>query len=373
MKNFKKLIFDAILILSILITIPAFAANNAKPNVKDIGEEVNATILNGKLSAGTVPTGLLDGITANEWNTSRVAYWYTDSEYIEIQIDKDCNIWRTGTSGWAGYTQKLTIMKAMPNGEFENVTDSYSQTVTAIDNDNWEKTISNLPKGTYRFYGPKSPGRIDSEWYLESTTSTTNEETIIVNVSNLEPKIGEIFTAEVILHNGKNICAEDIKILYNTEILEYVGYEEVVGFKVYKELATDTFLRFITASNGKNYAINDDTTFLKLKFRARKSGKDSIKVLNCRIANNSTLEKDIKPEFCGEKEVIVKGISDVNRTGEFSLLDLGITAWYYGLNVQDTNTIDYDTDIVSNGFIDESDLSTIVEQILLNKNYTPNK
>ncbi len=109
---------------------------------------------------------------------------------------------------------------------------------------------------------------------------------------------------------------------------------------------------------------------MKLTFKAKATGEAKIDITNGRIADNSTLEEDVKEEYCGEKIVqIVPFTSDINRSGEFTLLDLAIDAWYYGDAVADTDTTKYDADIVKNGTIDDDDLSEIVKQILGNINY----
>ena len=201
----------------------------------------------------------------------------------------------------------------------------------------------------------------------------SKDETITVESEQSKLRVGQEFTTDIVLHNGINICAEDIKIDYNKDLFEYVGYDVINGLRVVKELKESNTgaLRFIIASLGKDNAINGDKTILKLKFKAKAVGTGKVDVIKARIADNGTIEKDILTENCGEKEFIVT-TSDVNRSGEFTLLDLGIDAWYYGANAEDTDTSKYDTDVVLNGKIDDSDLLEIVEQMLKNVNYQPN-
>ena len=201
----------------------------------------------------------------------------------------------------------------------------------------------------------------------------SKDETITVESLQSKLRVGQEFTTDIVLHNGINICAEDIKIDYNKDLFEYVGYDVINGLRVVKELKDSNtgVLRFITASLGKDNAINGDKTILKLKFKAKAVGTGKVDVTKARIADNGTIEKDILEENCGEKEFTVT-TSDVNRNGEFTLLDLGIDAWYYGANAEDTDTSKYDTDVVVNGKIDDGDLLEIVEQMLKNTNYQPN-
>lgn len=223
-------------------------------------------------------------------------------------------------------------------------------------------------------------------YYVVSAVSSSNVESansdevsaIYINPAvNLEvtsvdkANVGDEITANILIHNAVNICAEDIKIAFDTSKLEFISAEGADGIKIYKEDdLTDGIRRYITASLGKANAANGDKTLLKLTFKAKVSGEAKIDITNGRIADNATLEKDIEEENCGEKIILIEGnLKDVNRSGQFTLLDLGINAWYFGDAAADTDTSKYDTDVVKNGIIDDDDLTEIVKQILNNSNY----
>ncbi|QNU67680.1 hypothetical protein EHE19_004195 [Ruminiclostridium herbifermentans] len=203
-----------------------------------------------------------------------------------------------------------------------------------------------------------------------SVTLPNIEETLEV-VSVDKAKVGDEITADIVIHNSTNICAEDIKIAFDTSKLEFISAEGADGIKIYKEdNLTGGIRRYITASLGKANAANGDKILLKLTFKAKASGEAKIDIINGRIANNANLEKDIEEENCGEKTILIeRNAYDVNRSGEFTLLDLGIAAWYFGDAAEDTDTSKYDADIVENGSIDDDDLTEIVRQILNNSNY----
>ena len=187
-------------------------------------------------------------------------------------------------------------------------------------------------------------------------------------------KTGDEITADIIIHNATNICAEDLKIAYDTSKLQFISVENVDGMKIYKEDDIASGIkRYITACLGKANAANGDKILMKLKFKAIDVGEAKIDITNGRIADNSTLEVDVAQECCGDKIILIEGVKDVNRTGEYTLLDLGIDAWYYGVAVADTDTIKYSADQVVNGTIDDEDLYEIVAQILNNSNYPANK
>lgn len=208
---------------------------------------------------------------------------------------------------------------------------------------------------------------------LDGSIQNNSDETITLENSINEIKIGQEFEVEVVLHNGVNICAEDIFISYDKNLFEYQGYEDNEGFKVYKEIMSDLGIRFISVSKGKVNAINGKKAFVKLKFRAKQQGTGKIDVVTARIADNGNFEKDIQSEFCGEKLINVNGIKDINRTGTFTLLDLAIDAWYYGTKAEDTDSAKFDCDVVINGTIDDSDLMAIVTAMLENDAYKPHE
>lgn len=206
----------------------------------------------------------------------------------------------------------------------------------------------------------------------------SNEASVIIKIPEIslevtsvdKARVGDEITANIVIHNAINICAEDIKIYYDTSRLTYLGTENVEGIKIFKEdNTTGGAIRYITASLGKVNAANGDKVLIKLKFKAIAKGEALIDITNGRIADNATLEMDVTEENCGEKTVLIEGPRDVNRSGEYTLLDLGIDAWYYGFVAADTDMSKYDADQVEDGIIDDSDLTEIVNQMLKNPNY----
>lgn len=140
---------------------PASAGHEAKYKV--------ISVYGSQGSGGTVENpGLFDGTQINEWNTGRVMYWYAnDTTHITLEIKETCNIWRSGTSSWSESNSPLVIEKLNSDGTYTDVTTVYPQKITRITEKQWEKTISGIPKGTYRFKSGAF-ARLDSEWYLEA-------------------------------------------------------------------------------------------------------------------------------------------------------------------------------------------------------------
>lgn len=143
-------------------------AGSSKPNINGLKKEASYKVLNGNSNGQQInQCGLFNENTPNEWNTKNVFYWYSSSDYLEIEINNDCNIYRSGTYSWATYTGELSILK-FKNGEYIDITEFIEQKISPITNEEWEKTIFNLKKGRYKFVLKDTKYRIDSEWYIEN-------------------------------------------------------------------------------------------------------------------------------------------------------------------------------------------------------------
>lgn len=185
-------------------------------------------------------------------------------------------------------------------------------------------------------------------------------------------KIGDSIVADLVINGASDLYAEDIKVTYDTTLLTYTGYEEVTGLKVYSssEITPGT-LRFIVASQGETNVVNGTKTLVKLKFTAKAAGEAHVDITTGRIAD-TTQETDVTADQCGEKTITIESLLDVNRSGEFTLLDLAIDAWYHGKTVAQTDSTLYDADVIVDENIDDLDLTEIVNRMLQNTNYAPN-
>lgn len=185
-------------------------------------------------------------------------------------------------------------------------------------------------------------------------------------------KVEEEITVDVYLNNVNKIYAEDFTVIYDQTIFEYIGCDEIEGLKVVKAINNEGNLRFIIASKGEEKSVDGSEIIVKLKFKAKSSGVSKIDATKARIANIEN-EWDLEEVNCGETTIIVEGCLDVNRTGEFTLVDLAIDGYYYNLLAENTNTEKYDADITLDGVINDKDLVSIVNEILNNSDYEPNK
>lgn len=260
-----------------------------------------------------------------------------------------------------GYTLYRSLTSGGPYTEVTHITN-----ITYTDTD--------ITNGTAYYYVVTATNNGGESKYSNEVSAVPQSPDVTLDIDSIgKANIGDEITADIVTHNASTICAEDIKISYDTNLLEYIGAVEADGMKIYKEadLGSGTH-RYITASLGKANAANGDKVLLKLKFKAKAPGQAKVDILKGRIADNATLEADVTDENCGEKIITIEGTKDVNRTGQFTLLDLGIDAWYYGDPSSATDTSRYDADVVADGQIDDGDLQEIVKQMLENANYPVN-
>ena len=215
------------------------------------------------------------------------------------------------------------------------------------------------------------------------TATTTNgsnlSATCIVMVKkkiilDVEPEKNKIHLKEnAVVHltidNIKEIAAEDAIIKYDSTKLKFIGMTEVKGIKLVKLEQDEDELRIITASRGLSRIVNDKKILLKLYFKGIASGEALVDVIKGKVTDGIEMEKDLIDDECGQTTIIIDDVvvDDVNHTGEFTLLDLGIDGRHLG---EDPKTLpQYNTDQVINGAIDDDDLLKIGEYMLANPNY----
>lgn len=244
---------------------------------------------------------------------------------------------------------------------------------TAIPSTKYQRSFFQAEKigvNIYLLGGYNGEGTLSS---VEEYTVAQTDPTLTVTASPNKLKVGEQFTTDVAIHNVTNICAEDITITYDTSLFNYVGVDAELGTQINKEdKSTLGTVRFLVSCLGRDNAATGDKGLIKLKFKAKAPGVGKVDITKGRIADNATLEMDVAKKNCGEDTITVEAVKDVNRSGEFTLIDLGIDAWYYGMNAADTDLTRFDADVVVNGKVDDDDLASITQSILANSNYEPN-
>lgn len=204
-----------------------------------------------------------------------------------------------------------------------------------------------------------------------------NTSKVVLDIEPVKEKIklNEEVTADLTINNITQIAAEDIRIKYDNEKLKFIGFEEVDGIKLIKDIqdAKNGELRVILSSKGESNIVNAKKALLKLKFKAIKQGEALVDVTKGRVSDGIEMEKDLTDEQCDEGKIIIEEIKDVNASGEFTLLDLAIDARHLNKNPKAQELSKYNTDISINDAIDEDDLLEIGKLMIDNPNYEPNK
>ncbi|WP_459480455.1 LamG-like jellyroll fold domain-containing protein [Clostridium saccharoperbutylacetonicum] len=203
----------------------------------------------------------------------------------------------------------------------------------------------------------------------------TDDEVVVLSsavVLDIEPEKSKIYvnenvTANLVIENIKEIAAEDIRIKYDSSKLQFLGIDEIDGIKLVKKDAKADEFRFILASKGIANVVTDKKILLKLNFKGIAAGDALVDVTKARVSDGIEMEKDLTDDQCGQATITIKELMDVNKNGEFTLLDLAIDGRHFG---EDPTTLpEYDTDQVVNGAIDDDDLLKIGEYMLANSNY----
>lgn len=201
-----------------------------------------------------------------------------------------------------------------------------------------------------------------------------------VNVSALLPvlyiepelenvQLNHIFSTDLIIDNIKEIAAEDVIIKYDSSKLQFINANEVDGIILVKNDIQSGELRFILASDGLKNIVNEKKSLLTLNFKAIEVGEALIDITKGRVSDGIEMEKSLKDSECGQAIITILDpkLGDVNKDGEFTLLDLAIVARHLG---EDPTTLpQYNTDIDINKAIDKGDLTQIARYMLANPNY----
>ncbi|WP_432664896.1 SPRY domain-containing protein [Wukongibacter baidiensis] len=360
---------------NLTVTIPNMR-NGSKANVsKESGKwyweiEINQTgysmigIANSDLSMNSptynTPNSRLyysSGRTYPGGNTYGDAY--STNDVIGVALDLDIGaieFYKNGISQGVAFSDISSLGEVFPY-------------VTSGSSSGGAKMTANFGSTPFQYDIPEGFSPYNGEGSGQNSTS----------VLDIEPekekiKVNEKVFADLVIDNISEIAAEDIKIEYDEEKLEFLGFEEVDGMKLVKSIEeTDNGeLRVIIASEGEDNIVDNKEILLKLEFKGIKTGEALVDVTKGRVTDGIEMEKDLTDEECGEGTIIIEAMADVNNSGEFTLLDLGIDARHFSKDPESTELEDYNTDVVVNGEIDEDDLLEIAKYMLENPNYDPN-
>jgi hypothetical protein len=127
-----------------------------------VGVEMTDYVVNGGVNQYNNTAVLFNGTAPSAlWDVNCV-FWAEGSNYVDITINKSCNLYAFGCWDAANGAVFSSIQKY--NGtSWVNVTANYTQVGSR--NGQWVLSVPKLSAGRYRFY---SAYRLDSEWYFES-------------------------------------------------------------------------------------------------------------------------------------------------------------------------------------------------------------
>jgi|GEM_PF-1303270 len=268
---------------------------------------------------------------------------------------------------------------SLPVGQTDTLIATVTPDNATNKNVNWtssDPTIVNVDAN-----GKITALKVGTATITATTTDGTNlSKSCVVTVNNplilnIEPEktkinLNDTVSANLTIDNIQDIAAEDIRIKYDSTKLQFLNYAEVDGIKLVENDVKDGELRFILASKGKENIIDAKKILLKLNFKGIAAGDALVDVTNGRVSDGITKEWDLTDEQCGQATITIQKLSDVNNSGEYTLLDLGIDARHEG---EDPSTLpQYNTDQDGNKAIDDDDLTLIGKYMLENVNYTPN-
>ena len=259
-----------------------------KPNIHGIGVEASYEIVDSSMSSSTTAQGLFDGVRVNKWDNPSVCYWNEyGQEYLILKINNKCNIYRAGTTSWASACQKFNISKLI-DGNFIDVTSSVEQTTSAITDQEWEKTISNLEKGTYKFTIPVGTLRLDSEWYIENIDNVLimKDDKYYSILDNYYNKIDCVYN-EIVDLNRENFIDYQFSTskLFEEVTIESETFKPIDKFDNFKLISLDE-------NNFELKAIKSKRTLLiaKKSFSTRLAENIDFFELVSEITNNSSIK-----------------------------------------------------------------------------------
>ena len=324
-------------------------------NTTNIIKENPAGLLRGKMI--NFGNELLTSITDGN-NSTWVSFYPGQSMWYSFESPVTINNIKT----WADSNLNVNFYDSNDNLIGTANTLKYSEELVLTSATNVSKISFSTPSNnTYVF-----------EFDINTTSTAPQlEPTLNVVIAEESVNVGQEITADIVLEDVANIYAEDFSINYDNNLFDYLGFEEVTGHAVYNQpVDDDGNIRFIVASQGAAYGITGEKTFIKLKFKAKAIGVATVDAVKCRIADTES-EYDLVGSACGQDSVIISN-QDVNRSGEYTLLDLAIAGFYYGFLASDANPEVYSLEQAGDEIVDDVDLNFIVTQMLLNSNYLPN-
>lgn len=219
--------------------------------------------------------------SASEANSSTF-YWDTIERYLDVTFTQEVNIWRSGVKDRANstYSNPFIIKQWDNNAEIWNdITSTITQTVNVINNSAWEKTISNLPAGRYRFEVESGKLRMDSCWYVEAVSS---EEYVTKRTLWIPDD-------SYVTYNDTQFTVECDSSLLNG--LNSAGSWRVVGDAFFTEANGMKFINFTNQGLSTTNWDNDSDKSHITTFKIDEANKELALTGQCQLSNAPEISK----------------------------------------------------------------------------------
>jgi len=376
----KKLIV-ALLSLTLLMPNVVFSAGEYSENLVE------------PMTSNSMPSGV--SVTASsEFNGSEafkafngVFDYVSTNAWVSLKEDYDNGNWLMydfGQNNEVAITKyRIQADHYYNSGEprswdFEGSNDGITWTTLDVQNKtiDWQKQIegiftfdNNTEYRYYRFNNITSDYEIVQIDEIDLMSSSPNTSGYTLS-GTTDSQINSDLNLSLSLDVPETVYAQDIIIEYPSEYLTFEGVSTSNGIKIAAEQIETGKLRFIVASLGESNKIETITQILNLNFTPIKEGTATVDVVKGRLANIDS-EWNLDSSKCGEIDVIIEAINDVNRSGSYSLIDLAIDAFYYGKSVSETDQLTYNADIVvdSDNLINDLDLVEVAILMTQNSEY----
>lgn len=333
-------------------------AGKSKPDIEGLLGEAKYVINDMMASQGSGGTkdncGLFNGVQINEWSSPNVFYWQYSTNYLDITIYNNCNIYRSGTTEWASAISRLKIEK-YENDTWIDISSSIIQNLTPINETKWELYITDLKKGRYKFIG--TGARIDSEWYIEST------DIYLLKRDNKYYSIKEKYynTTSKVYNEITDLTADNfnsygfpIEYLFNETIIESETFKPIDKFEkfqiVYPNIMENTNIQGIKYKKAMTIANGDFS--LKLVENIDFFDSEASIGNDCSIKVVFSKDGGMTWQTTNDNGIIWTSLINTVPMKKYSELTIEEkTQWVilmdeisdYGIDLSDLNNIDFNT------------------------------
>jgi endo-alpha-N-acetylgalactosaminidase len=275
-----------------------------------------------------------------------------------------------------GQTAELVATVLPENAKNKNVTwMSSDDTVATVEVKDGKTVVTALKEGVADITVTTVGGNFTavSKITVQKGDGTPNAASTTLSAAGTV-QTGEEFPVQLgLVGVTQSVYAQDIKMDYDTNVLEFVSAHAVKDGIDLVETAKDTLgkLRFIIASLGK--AVSGDVGILELKFKAKamiESVTGKIAVTDATLGDEHGVEMKVQ---ASEVNVIIAtpplGVpGDLNNDKRVSVGDLSIVAVNYGKNKASLSSSDWEkiklADVTGDGKIEIEDLVFVATKMM---------